>query len=134
MPWGVEQNVPIILPLQGNPKDFVASLRKLQKFVVDAEKPSTQGSPERPIQLAAGHTTSQRPAADFLLMLVTFCDDIACGKLEAIPIPGDHVGAGGSLGDEIFVLWIGEGDTDVSLVVPERFRDGFGTLSHPRFG
>lgn len=121
MPWGEDQVVPIVLPMQGNVKDFIASLHKLHDFATKED----QESNEAQIQLAAGHTTSQRPAAKFLRNVILFCGDISLGKLEAESIPGDLVAPGGSLGDTMFTLWTGNEDTDLSLIAPERFKDDF---------
>ena len=59
MPWGEEQAVPIILPLQGNWRDFIASIHTLHEFVLQTEASLDNDSTDRRIRLAAGHTTSQ---------------------------------------------------------------------------
>lgn len=58
-------------------------------------------------------------------MMVTYCNDISQGTIPAVLIPGNEIASGGSLGEEMFVWYIGEGETDVSLQVPERFKGGF---------
>ncbi|KAM0712013.1 hypothetical protein Q7P37_011107 [Cladosporium fusiforme] len=125
MPWTEEQDVAIILPLQGNWKDFVATLQKLRDFVAEEDaKPAS--STRREMKLAAGHTTSQAPAADFLRKAASFVKDVASGRVPILArIPGDVVAPGGSLGDEMFVLWQDDGKADFSLRAPESFMDGF---------
>jgi glyoxylase-like metal-dependent hydrolase (beta-lactamase superfamily II) len=126
MPWGEEQAVPIILPRQGNWRDFIASMYTLHEFVLQTEAPLDSASFDTRIRLAAGHTTSRSFAEDFLHRAVTFCEGIVSGAVpEFLRLPGDVVAPGGSLGDEMFVLWQGEGRTDFSLMAPERFKDDF---------
>jgi glyoxylase-like metal-dependent hydrolase (beta-lactamase superfamily II) len=126
MPWGKEQNVPIVLPLQGNWKDFIISLYTLQEFVKQTEESFEDRTPDRRIQLAAGHTTSQSPAADFLHRVIDFCEGIVAGTVpEFVRIPGDVVAPGGSLGDEMFILWQDESRTEFSLMAPESFTNDF---------
>lgn len=126
MPWGEEQNVPIILPLQGNWTDFMSSLYTLQEFVRQTGESFTEDPVGRHVQLAAGHTTSESPAEEFLSGVITFCEGIVSGTVpEFLRIPGDVVAPGGSLGDEIFVLWQDEGRTEFSLMAPESFKGDF---------
>jgi hypothetical protein len=69
------------------------------------------------VRLAAGHTTSQSPAPDFLCRVIEFCEGIVSGSVpQFVKIPGDVVAPAGSLGDEMFVSWQGEGRTEFSLV------------------
>lgn len=126
MPWGEEQAVPIILPLQGNWRDFIASIHTLHEFVLQKEASLDNGSTDRRIRLAAGHTTSQSYAEGFLRRVVAFCEGIVSGAVpEFLRLPGDVVAPGGSLGDEIFILWQHEGRTEFSLMAPESFTDDF---------
>jgi len=126
MPWGEEQAVPIILPLQGNWRDFIASIYTLHEFVLQTEASLDEASTDTRIRLAAGHTTSQSSAEDFLRRVVAFCEGIVSGAVpEFMRLPGDVVAPGGSLGEEMFVLWQGEGRTEFSLMAPERFKDDF---------
>lgn len=126
MPWGEEQAVPIILPLQGNWRDFTASIHTLHAFVLQTEATLDDTSTETRIRLAAGHTTSQSLAEDFLRRAIAFCEGIVSGTVpEFMRLAGDAVAPGGSLGDEMFILWQGEGRTDFSLMAPERFKDEF---------
>jgi glyoxylase-like metal-dependent hydrolase (beta-lactamase superfamily II) len=126
MPWGEEQNVPIILPLQGHWKDFIVSLYTLHEFVKQTEESVEERGMGKRIQLAAGHTTSQSPAADFLHRVIGFCEGIVTGTVpEFVRIPGDVVAPGGSLGDEMFILWQDKGRTEFSLMAPESFKNDF---------
>lgn len=126
MPWGEEQDVPIILPLQGNWKDFVASLHKLLTLAQDEDDKTSGKATGREMKLAAGHTTSQTPAVDFLRKAVSFCEDVVAGKIPIlVKLPGDAVAPGGSLGDETFVWWQAEGRTDFGLMMPESFQKEF---------
>ncbi|GAB7326943.1 hypothetical protein MBLNU13_g10902t1 [Cladosporium sp. NU13] len=126
MPWGEEQAVPIILPLQGNWRDFIASIYTLYEFVQQTEASLGNGSADRRMRLAAGHTTSQSYAEDFLRRAVAFCEGIVSGAVpELLRLPGDVVAPGGSLGNEMFILWQDEGRTDFSLMAPESFKDDF---------
>lgn len=119
MPCGEVQVVPIVLPLQGKWKYLVESLRKLQAFVARAEESGSL------VQLAAGHTTSGRPAADFLRMVVDFCRRIVAGRVDEALIPGDVVAPGGTLGDVMFVQWTGDEREEVALLVSEQFKKDF---------
>ena len=126
MPWHEEQAVPIILPLQGNWRDFVASLHTLHEFVLQTEGSRNDASKEMRIRLAAGHTTSRSFAEGFLSRAIAFCEGIVSGAVpEFVRLPGDVVAPGGSLGDEMFVLWQDEGETEFSLMAPARFIDDF---------
>jgi glyoxylase-like metal-dependent hydrolase (beta-lactamase superfamily II) len=129
MPWGEEANaqgIPIILPLQGNWQDFMRSLTTLRDFVTQEEASLGEGPTRKQIQLAAGHTTSQTPAASFLRRLIAFCEGIVTGATpECVRLPGSVVAPGGSLGDEMFVMWNHDGRTEFSLMAPERFIDDF---------
>lgn len=63
---------------------------------------------------------------DFLRRVVAFCEGIVSGAVpEFLQLPGDVVAPGGSLGDEMFILWQHEGRTEFSLMAPERFKDDF---------
>ena len=126
MPWGEEQNVPIILPLQGNWKEFIASLHVLHEFVLQTEPLLSDVRVDTQICLAAGHTTSQGSAESFLRRFIAFCEGVVSGAVpEFVRLPGDVVAPGGSLGDEMFVMWQGEGNTEFSLMAPERFINDF---------
>ncbi|KAM0711089.1 hypothetical protein Q7P35_001828 [Cladosporium inversicolor] len=124
MPWGERQVVPIVLPLQGNWKDFVASLHTLHEFVTQKDS-LNYASAELRIRLAAGHTTSARPAADFLQTVIAFCQRIVAGTVDEVLIPGDLDIPGGSLGDVTFARWTGEEGEDLALIAPARFKDDF---------
>ncbi|KAL1583072.1 hypothetical protein WHR41_08291 [Cladosporium halotolerans] len=120
MPWGEEQDVPVILPLQGNWRDFMDSLEKLENVVAEAE----QQHGEREVQLAAGHTTSQGSARDILREVIGVCKRIEAGSVPVIArMRGDAVAPGGTLGDEMFVLWQDGGEAEFSLMAPESFQD-----------
>lgn len=120
-----DQGVPIILPLQGNWRDFIATLHKLQRFVTEAEEPLAGDGTKKQIQLAAGHTTSQSPAKDFVPRVIGFCEDVEGGKVPSVGVPGDVVAPGGSLGDVMFRHWQAEGRPEFALRMPESFMDDF---------
>ena len=125
MPWGEQQDVPIILPLQGNWREFVASLEMLLAFVKSRE---SQLSSEQRIRLAAGHTTSDGIAADLLQSCLNFVRRVEEGGVPVVAkIPGDQIAPGGSLGDAEFWFWQDDGDPEYSLVAPEKFRKDFNT-------
>lgn len=125
MPWGEEQCVPIILPLQGNWKDFIGTLHTLQEFITQTEASFDGCSAGRRIQLAAGHTVSKSPASGFLHRTITFCKEVIAGRVPEIEIPGDAIAPGGTLGNEMFVLWQHEGRTEFSLMAPKKFKKDF---------
>ena len=125
MPWGQEQVVPIILPLQGNWRDFVASLHTLHEFVLQTEDSLSDATVDVRIQLAAGHTTSARPAADFLQTVIKFCQRVVAGTVDEVLIPGNVVAPGGSLGNVMFAQWTGEEGEDLALLAPARFKNDF---------
>lgn len=125
MPWGEEQCVPIILPLQGNWKDFISTLHTLHEFVMQTEASFDACSTGRLIQLAAGHTVSRSPASDFLHRTIAFCTEVVAGTVPEFDIPGDAVAPGGTLGNEMFVLWQHEGRTEFSLMAPKKFKKDF---------
>lgn len=58
MPWGERQDVPIILPLQGNWRELVSSLKTLIAFV---EKQESQLSKEQRTRLSVLYRTLWRP-------------------------------------------------------------------------
>jgi hypothetical protein len=104
----------------------MVSLYTLHEFVKQTEESSEDRTLGRQIQLAAGHTTSQSSAADFLDRVIDFCEGIVAGTVpELVRIPGDVVAPGGSLGDEMFILWQDEGRTEFSLMAPESFQEDF---------
>ena len=125
MPWGEVQVVPIVLPLQGNWGDFIASLHSLHDFVTHAEDTLHDTSADVRIRLAAGHTTSARPAADFLQTVIAFCQRIVAGTVVEALIPGDLDLPGGSLGDATFARWTGEEGEDLALLAPDHFKNDF---------
>ena len=125
MPWGEVQVVPIVLPLQGNWGDFIASLHSLHDFVTHAEDSLHDTSADVRIRLAAGHTTSARPAADFLQTVIAFCQRIVAGTVVEALIPRDLDLPGGSLGDATFARWTGEEGEDLALLAPEHSKNDF---------
>ena len=128
MPWDEQQDVPIILPLQGNWKDFVSSLQKLKRFVEAEEHEAESNPPDQHVRLAAGHTTADAPAAVTLDNVLKFVARIAAGEVRVVvELPGDQVAPGGSLGDETFVFWQDEGDPEFSFMAPKSFEKDFGS-------
>ena len=119
------QVVPIVLPLQGNWGDFIASLHSLHDFVTHAEDTLHDTSADVRIRLAAGHTTSARPAADFLQTVIAFCQRIVAGTVVEALIPRDLDLPGGSLGDATFARWTGEEGEDLALLAPEHSKNDF---------
>jgi glyoxylase-like metal-dependent hydrolase (beta-lactamase superfamily II) len=127
MPWGEEQDVPIILPLQGNWKNFKASLRKLLAFV-EYEDRGYDWS-ER-IRLAAGHTTSDAVASEALTSVLDFVQRIERDEVPVVAkMAGDQVAPGGSLGDAEFWFWQDPGEPEFSLIAPEKFRRDFESVA-----
>jgi glyoxylase-like metal-dependent hydrolase (beta-lactamase superfamily II) len=124
MPWGEVQTVPIVLPLQGNWRNFVASLHTLRDFA-QTEDSLKEASADMRIRLAAGHTTSARPAADFLQTVIEFCQRVVAGTVTEALIPGDLELPGGSLGDVTFARWTGDEGEDLALLAPVQFKDDF---------
>jgi glyoxylase-like metal-dependent hydrolase (beta-lactamase superfamily II) len=124
MPWGEVQTVPIVLPLQGNWRNFMASLHTLHEFVLQTENSLNDASVDKRIRLAAGHTTSARPAADFLQTVIKFCQRIVAGTVTEALLPGDLL-PGGSLGDVTFAQWTGDEGEDLALLAPAQFKDNF---------
>jgi len=52
--------------------------------------------------------------------------EVADGSVTVImEIPGNEVAPGGSLGDEVFLLWQDSGKPPFSMVAPKRFSDDF---------
>lgn len=125
MPWGEKQVVPIVLPLQGNWRDFITSLHALHDFVTHTEASLNDASAAMQIRLAAGHTTSARPAADFLQTVIAFCQRIVAGTVDEALILGDLDLPGGSLGDVTFARWTGDEEEDLALLAPEQFKEDF---------
>lgn len=123
MPWGEVQVVPIVLPLLGNWRDFIASLHSLHDFVAHAEDWFSGTSADVRIRIAAGHTTSARPAADFLQMVIAFCQRIVAGTVVEALIPGVLDLPGGLLVDATFARWTGKEGEDLALLAPEHFRN-----------
>ena len=124
MPWGEQQDVPIVFPLQGNWKHFMSSLTKLKEFAMEQDQ-SAAGDAGK-VLMAAGHTTSAAPAVEFLERVHQYACNVAAGKVRvAAEIPGDQVAPGGSLGSDIFVLWQDEGNPEFSLIAPQRIKDEF---------
>lgn len=123
MPWGERQAVPIILPLQGDWKAFVASIKKLLGFVNHEDQQSASG---HRIRLAAGHTTSDAVAGEALQSALRFVRRIEKDEVPVMAkVPGNQVAPGGSLGDVAFWLWQDEGEPEYSLMAPETFRKDF---------
>lgn len=130
MPWGERQDVPIILPLQGNWKHFVSTLDTLISFTRGKESKlgSQDGPSAKRVRLAAGHTTSNAPAIDMLQNVQTFVERVAKGEVPIkAEVPGDGVAPGGSLGDGTFVFWQDEGEPMFSLIAPKSFQKDFGS-------
>jgi glyoxylase-like metal-dependent hydrolase (beta-lactamase superfamily II) len=124
MPWGEQHDVPIVFPLQGNWKHFMSSLTKLKEFAVEQDQSAT-GNAEK-VRMACGHTTSAALAVDFLERVHQYASNVAAGNVRvAAEIPGDQVAPGGSLGNDIFVLWQDEGNPEFSLIAPQRIKDEF---------
>ena len=126
MPWGENQNVPIIVPLQGNWKDFLTSVQKLPGFVGSDEEATEAKSCNQCIRIASGHTTSCAAAAEMLRNVLKFSNRIANGSVPVVAkLPGDQIAPGGSLGDEMFVFWQDDKDPEFSLIAPEKFERDF---------
>lgn len=127
MPWGDEQDVPIILPLQGDWRNFVASVDKLLAFAMMEDK---EASSEERLRLAAGHTTSDAWAVEILRAASDFIHRVEKGEVPVIlKIPGDEVAPGGTLGDAEFWFWHDDGDPEFDLMAPETFRKDFQSSS-----
>lgn len=127
LPWGETQDVPIILVLQSNWKDWVGSLQTLADFIKTNEYDYFQQTGGKtPIQIAAGHTTDSIPAGPLVQRCLDFTDRVVAGNVPIIArLPGDEVAPGGTLGDAIFVFWQEDGDPEFSLIAPEDFIDDF---------
>lgn len=131
MPWNERQDVPIILPLQGNWKHFVETMRTLIDFAKSKEDQlgSKDGAASKRVRLGAGHTTSNALAIDMLQEVQTFVERVAKGEVPVkAEVPGDGVAPGGSLGDATFVFWQDEGEPRFSLMAPKSFEQDFGYL------
>ena len=55
MPWGEQQDVPIVFPMQGDWKQFMSSLTKLKKFATEQDQAAAADVEK--IRMACGHTT-----------------------------------------------------------------------------
>jgi len=120
MPWGEEQDEPILFPSHGNWHDWICSVRRLLTI---AEQEDAKGEP---LRIACGHTTAGVLAADFLRRVKTYGGRIMRGEVPVVSrLPGDKVAPGGSLGEGMFVMWRDEGEPEFSLCAPERFEDEF---------
>ena len=125
MPWGEIQDVPIILPLQGDWRAFIASMNKLLAFAKMEEQNATS---DQRLRLAAGHTTSHAIATEVLATAIEFVHRVEKGEVPVIlKVPGDQVAPGGTLGDAEFWMWQDEGEPEYSLMAPETFRKDFET-------
>lgn len=122
MPWGEEQGVPIVFPLQGDWKAWCASMQKLSDFV--EEKNAEHDSP---VRIACGHTTSNALATELLRKVIDFGKGVADGSVPLVmEVPGNEVAPGGSLGDEIFFLWKQAFEQPpLSMIAPQRFKRDF---------
>jgi glyoxylase-like metal-dependent hydrolase (beta-lactamase superfamily II) len=125
MPWGDEQDVPILLCLQSDWRNFVASIDKLRAFAQMEDR----GAPDKqPLRLAAGHTTSDAPAVELLQAASTFVHRVEAGRVPILcKMTGDEVAPGGTLGDAEFWFWHDEGDPEFDLIAPESIRKDFPT-------
>jgi len=122
MPWGEQQDVPIVFPLQGNWKDWTETMDKLIAFVETEDSVQV----DRPINIGCGHTTSGVGAIELLRAAQNFGHDVAKGNVRSIAgLEGDAVAPGGSLGDETFMIWHDEGDPEFSMCAPESFERHF---------
>ncbi len=96
LPWGDIQDVPIVLPLQGNWKDFVASVTELLDFV---NKHDQGAAPEKRIRLSAGHTTSGELAGQTIQGALDLIQRVQRDEVPIIAkVSGDEVTPGGTLG------------------------------------
>lgn len=128
-PWGEKQDVPIILVLQSDWKDWLGSLKKLVKFVEKHNNPTSR------IIAACGHTTAGIPAGKLLHNALHFANRVADGDVPIIArLPGDEVAPGGTLGDAMFVFWQDDGNPEFSLIAPEDFIDDFAKTAKERYG
>ena len=99
LPWGDIQDVPIVLPLQGNWKDFVASVTELLAFVNKNDQGATLG---KRIRLSAGHTTSGDLAGPTIRGALDLIRRVQRDEVPVIAkVPGDEVTPGGTLGKKL---------------------------------
>jgi hypothetical protein len=123
MPWGDIWDVPIILPLQGNWKDWINSIEELLKFV---NKKDTGATPESRVRLSAGHSTSGVVAGEIIQSALDFAHRVERGEVPVIAkLAGDEVAPGGTLGDASFWYWQDKGSPQFSLLAPAKFRKDF---------
>ncbi|KAK5169373.1 uncharacterized protein LTR77_005348 [Saxophila tyrrhenica] len=122
LPWDT-QDVPIILPLQGNWTEFVASIEELYAFVKEKDRGFSK---DKRVKIGAGHTTAGVEAADTIKNALKFIQNVEKGKVPVIAkVPGDEVAPGGTLGDAEFWYWQADGNPEFSLLAPESFRSEF---------
>ncbi len=120
-PWRETQVVPIVLVVQSDWADYVASLKKLHDFI-----DSTQTHSSTQIYLSSGHTTSGEDALSFVQDAITLVGRVVAGEVPVIAeLAGDEVAPGGILGNETFILWQDDGEPLFSLLAPERFKQDF---------
>jgi glyoxylase-like metal-dependent hydrolase (beta-lactamase superfamily II) len=98
MPWGDIWDVPIILPLQGDWKDYVTSIKELLAFVNKKDQGAT---PEKRVRLSAGHSTSGVLAGETIQSGLDFITRVERGEVPVIAkLAGDEVAPGGTLGKD----------------------------------
>ncbi len=125
LPWKENQDLPIILSLQANWKDFVNSIEELLAFVNEKDHDVTS---EKCVRLGAGHSTADVPAGKMIKSALDFIRSVEKGDVPVIArLPGDEVAPGGDLGEAVFFYWQSPGNPEFSLLAPGSFRKDFGT-------
>lgn len=118
LPWGEQVSVPIILPVQGDWEAFQHSVRRMREFVQREEAQLGDGVT---IRLAAGHTTANAQANEFLDETQAFVDRLNRAQVPILMFcPNGEVAPGGSLGPETFIFFQDEGEPMFSFIAPER--------------
>ncbi|KAK4552530.1 hypothetical protein LTR86_010374 [Recurvomyces mirabilis] len=100
LPWGEEQDVPIVFPSQGELEHWKSSIDRLRSFVS-----GTEVNDEGSLRVGCGHTTPGAPATEILDSVKAFSSRVEAGEVSVVArLRGDQMAPVGSLADEIFVF------------------------------